>query len=109
MGDEDSDRKITVTVDMGESGEIFQYDPNSRRFTMKGSLKKLRCEDRILFCNCRIATWQNMIHKKNGFWISDNYQPLNELYMYFMLNYLCMPKDVPVQELVRKYKGMSTK
>jgi len=55
-----------------------------RRFTMKGSLKKLRCE--------------------NGFWISDNYQPLNELYMYFMLNYLCMPKDVPVQELVRKYK-----
>ena len=35
MGDEDSDRKITVTVDMGESGEIFQYDPNSRRFTMR--------------------------------------------------------------------------
>ncbi|CBY09860.1 unnamed protein product [Oikopleura dioica] len=55
-----------------------------RRFTMKGSLKKLRCE--------------------NGFWISDNDQPLNELYMYFMLNYLCMPKDVAVEELVRKYK-----
>lgn len=41
--------------------------------------------------------------------MSDNNQPLNELYMYFMLNYLCMPKDVPVEELVRKYKGMSTK
>ena len=37
--------------------------------------------------------------------MSDSDQPLNELYMYFMLNYLCMPNDVPVQELVRKYKG----
>ena len=79
VGEEDSDRKITVTVDMGESGQIFNYDPNSRRFTMKSqigdtkTLEVFKIEIALLDGNNRSTRYEMTIVYRCGWDELDNF------------------------------------